>query len=81
MTTTRKSGYDSRGKYHADIAKYNKALKKAKAANEELDAYKKQLAKKYGLKFKLTDLPKTQAAKLDRLHKKAMNAALDTFKY
>lgn len=81
MATTRKSGYDSRGKYHTDIAKYNKAVKKAKAANSEFETYNRQLEKKYGSKYKFTDLPKVQAAKLNRLHKKAMYATLDTFKY
>ena len=81
MATTRKSGYDSCGKYHADIAKYNKAVKKANAANAEFESYNRQLEKKYGSKYKFTDLPKVQAAKLDRLHKKAMSATLDTFKY
>lgn len=80
MATTKKSGYDSRGKYHTDIAKYNKAIKKANAANAEFQTYNRQLEKKYG-KYKFTDLPKVQAAKLDRLHKKAMSATLDTFKY
>ena len=76
----KKSGYIA-GKHHADVKKFLKAQDKAQKAAKELKDYDRKLRQKYGQNFKLKDLPKAQAGKLDRLLKKAMDAAMDTLKY
>lgn len=75
-----KSGYYN-GKHHADLNKFLKAQERAQKAAKELKDYTKKLQAKYGQNFKMKDLPKAQASKLDRLMGKARDLALDTLKY